>query len=77
MLRVPRRPLLPGDRLPRPRSVTARADDAFLDARPVLVEHCLGCHGGGKARGGLDVSTREALLAGGDVRAGRRAGIAR
>jgi cytochrome c553 len=34
--------------------------------RPVLLERCLKCHGGEKTRGGLDVTSREALLKGGD-----------
>jgi hypothetical protein len=34
--------------------------------RQVLTESCLKCHGGEKTRGGLDLSTREALLKGGD-----------
>jgi hypothetical protein len=34
--------------------------------RPVLVEHCQGCHGTKKERGGLRVDSREALLRGGD-----------
>ncbi len=34
--------------------------------RPVLVEKCVGCHGEKKAKGGLRLDTREALLKGGD-----------
>lgn len=34
--------------------------------RPALVDHCLKCHGDEKVRSGLDVSTRELLLEGGD-----------
>jgi hypothetical protein len=36
--------------------------------RPVLVQHCYGCHSGQakKLRGGLRVDSREAMLAGGD-----------
>lgn len=34
--------------------------------RPALVEHCLACHGGEKTRAGLDLSSRERLLEGGD-----------
>jgi cytochrome c553 len=50
----------------------ARADDGagadFFEkcVRPVLVENCLGCHGPSKAKSGLRVDSREALLAGGD-----------
>lgn len=34
--------------------------------RPALVEHCLKCHGDEKVRSGLDLSTRDLLLEGGD-----------
>ena len=34
-------------------------------ARPVLERHCVRCHFPGKTRGGLDLSTREAVLRGG------------
>ncbi len=34
--------------------------------RPLLVDHCLKCHGGENVKGGLDLRTREALLKGGD-----------
>jgi len=34
--------------------------------RPALVEHCLDCHGGEKTRGGLNLASRDNLLAGGD-----------
>ncbi|MCB9951087.1 MAG: PSD1 domain-containing protein [Planctomycetaceae bacterium] len=33
---------------------------------PVLVQHCYGCHGNGKDKGGLNIYTREALLKGGE-----------
>jgi hypothetical protein len=35
--------------------------------RPVLVEHCHKCHAGDKAKGGLRLDSRAALLAGGDT----------
>ena len=37
--------------------------------RPVLVEHCYECHSSssGKARGGLKVDSKDALLRGGDT----------
>jgi hypothetical protein len=35
------------------------------DVRAVLVENCLKCHGGEKVSSGLDLTTREGLLAGG------------
>lgn len=34
--------------------------------RPLLVEHCQGCHGPDKQKGGLRVDSRAALLTGGD-----------
>lgn len=34
--------------------------------RPLLIEHCLECHGAKKQEGGLNVSTRENLKRGGD-----------
>jgi mono/diheme cytochrome c family protein len=39
----------------------------FFEAsvRPILQTHCLQCHGGAKARGGLSLTSREALLRGG------------
>ncbi|MFO0843762.1 MAG: PSD1 and planctomycete cytochrome C domain-containing protein [Gemmataceae bacterium] len=45
----------------------APADEAFeTRVRPVLVEHCQGCHGPKKQMGGLRLDSREALLKGGD-----------
>ena len=35
--------------------------------RPVLVEHCVKCHGGEKTRGGLKLTTREGLQKGGEL----------
>ncbi len=34
--------------------------------RPLLVQHCYACHGQGRAKGGLSLESREAMLAGGD-----------
>jgi hypothetical protein len=34
--------------------------------RPLLTDRCARCHGGGKKRGGLDMTSRAALLKGGD-----------
>ncbi len=34
--------------------------------RPLFSRHCIECHGSAKARSGLDLSTRETLLTGGD-----------
>ncbi len=49
-------------------SSAARADDAlFTDTvAPLLRKQCVGCHGGAKTRGGLDLSTREGMIKGGD-----------
>jgi hypothetical protein len=52
-------------------SVSAQqTGDAFFEAkiRPVLVKHCYGCHSeeSKKAKGGLKLDTREAVLKGGD-----------
>jgi hypothetical protein len=46
----------------------AAVDEAFFKDRvaPLLAQRCLTCHHGPKARGGLDLSTRAALLKGGD-----------
>jgi hypothetical protein len=45
----------------------ARGRELFArHVRPLLSEHCLKCHGGDKTRSGLDLSTREGLLKGGD-----------
>ena len=41
--------------------------DPFADVRAAIETQCLACHGGGKTkRSGFDLSTREALLRGGD-----------
>src|SRR5947209_6804748 len=52
----------------------ATADDdpaavEFFEAkvRPLLVERCWSCHGGGKAKGGLRLGTRAEAMAGGDT----------
>ncbi len=43
------------------------ADDFFeKEVRPLLVERCLQCHGDNKTKGDLKVTSREALLKGGD-----------
>jgi hypothetical protein len=36
------------------------------DVLPVLKERCIDCHGGNKKKGGLDLTTIEAMLKGGD-----------
>jgi hypothetical protein len=45
-----------------------RASEELFTRRvaPVLSRACLGCHDAGKKRGGLDLSARDAALAGGD-----------
>jgi mono/diheme cytochrome c family protein len=45
----------------------ARGRELFAKhVRQVLIDQCLKCHGGEKTRSGFDLSTREALLKGGD-----------
>jgi len=45
-----------------------RADGSLLerDVLPILTKQCLGCHGGLRQRGGLDMRTVPAMLKGGD-----------
>jgi mono/diheme cytochrome c family protein len=38
------------------------------EIRPLLAEHCVSCHGGKKTRGGLKLTSRAAILAGGNTR---------
>jgi hypothetical protein len=44
------------------------AGDEFFEkeVRPLLVERCIKCHGGEKTRGGLKLTSRDAVLQGGD-----------
>jgi hypothetical protein len=44
------------------------AGNSSFDAKiaPILQKNCISCHNPAKARGGLDLTTREAMLAGGD-----------
>lgn len=52
-----------------PGSVDAKDSAAFFDSevKPILIAHCLKCHGGdGKAKGGLFLTNRESILKGGD-----------
>lgn len=44
----------------------ASGDPLFAEVRPILADHCLDCHGGSFRKSGLDLSTREKLLEGGD-----------
>jgi hypothetical protein len=59
----PADPKLPPDHAER----MAKGQDIFTrHVRAVLIEQCVRCHGGDKTRGGLDLTTREGLLKGGD-----------
>jgi hypothetical protein len=44
----------------------ARRVDFARDVRPILVQHCLGCHGPSKQKGGLRFDRRAAAIKGGD-----------
>ena len=45
----------------------AQSRDEFENSiRPLLLEHCIECHGPKKAESGLRLDTRESLLSGGD-----------
>ena len=44
--------------------VSAQSPDNV--AMKIIVENCLDCHSGTKPKGGLDLSTRENLIKGGD-----------
>ena len=56
------------DQLPSGHAEKMKAGLALFKAkiRPALVDHCLKCHGDEKVRSGLDFSTRELLLKGGN-----------
>src|SRR5580700_9097752 len=45
------------------------AGDEFFEkeVRPLLIERCLKCHGGEKTRGGLKLTSRAAVLQGGET----------
>ena len=51
-------------------SLVARAEPSMesfeKEVRPLLERHCIQCHGGEKVRGGLKLTSRKAVLAGGD-----------
>jgi hypothetical protein len=51
-------------KLPPPASRTV---DFVRDVQPILEASCTRCHARGKAKGGLSMETRDALLAGGDT----------
>src|SRR5262245_21225559 len=44
----------------------AETPDFEREVAPLVVNHCLNCHQPNKRSGGLDLSTRAALLAGGE-----------
>lgn len=61
----PLRALIGGDVRPRPTSVAAA--DPFLDVvHPMLERRCMTCHNADKRENGLNMTTYESLLAGGD-----------
>ncbi len=43
-----------------------RAVEFARDVLPIIAKRCIGCHGGGKAKGGLRLDSRAAVLRGGD-----------
>ena len=47
-------------------SASRASDDFEKHVRPLLVEKCQSCHGAEKAKGGLRLDSRAALLKGGD-----------
>ena len=51
-----------------PANAISADDERFFEerVRPLLVEHCHGCHGAKKQEGALRLDSREALLKGGD-----------
>lgn len=60
-------PAAPGRVAPDHAEKMARGQEIFArHVRPLLLESCYKCHGGEKTRSGLDLSTRESLLKGGD-----------
>ena len=47
---------------------SAAGDEFFeKEVRPLLIDRCLKCHGGEKTRGGLKLTSRDAILQGGDT----------
>ena len=56
-----------GDQLVRADEFTPQQLELFeKEIRPLLIEHCLKCHGPDKQEGGLNLATREKILKGGD-----------
>ena len=63
--------------LPRTATVRAAEPDLFTDhVAPLLGQRCAGCHNPVKKRGGLDLTTRDGLVHGGDSGPIVKAGIA-
>ena len=62
------RPVAAADPVPPGHAANMAASRELFVAkvRPVLIAHCLECHGGAKTKAGLNLATREGLLAGGD-----------
>jgi cytochrome c553 len=57
------------------RADAPQAEEFFeKEVRPLLVEHCLKCHGEDKPKGGLRLISRESVLKGGDTGAAAVAG---
>jgi mono/diheme cytochrome c family protein len=60
-------PVLAADLPPDHAQKMTRGLELFrAEVRPLLVEHCLKCHGGEKTKGDFDLATREGLLHPGD-----------
>ena len=50
-----------------PKFTASQVDFYEKEVKPILVQHCLKCHGAEeKVKGGLHLTTRQAVLAGGD-----------
>ena len=59
--------LLAGNLFAQSGKPAAPADDFFeKEIRPLLLEHCLDCHGEKKPKGGLRLTSRSAMLTGGE-----------
>ena len=51
---------------PRPPVAPGAAAQVVREAGSILASQCVGCHGPGKKKGGLDLTRRAPALAGGD-----------
>src|SRR5262249_3980389 len=50
------------------RAETPASEEFFeKEVRPLLIEHCQKCHGDKKPKGGLSLTSRDAVLKGGDT----------